>query len=89
MVKILYYNIDGDLQYETGLLNSQGIKNVELIEVKDKTGDKTFVEYARDMDGIVVGYEQITEKVMQQLPRLKNLVNAEVKNKLLDFTGCE
>ena len=36
MKKVLYFNIDDNLDYENSLLSEWGIDDVELVEVKDK-----------------------------------------------------
>lgn len=71
MRKVLYYNIDDNLDYENALLKEWGIDNLELVEVKDKEGKKSFVEYAYDFDGVVVEYQQMTKEIIESLPNLK------------------
>ncbi|WP_100486919.1 C-terminal binding protein [Sporolactobacillus pectinivorans] len=68
--RILYYNIDDSLDYERVLLTEWGIQNIELVEVRDD-GQKPFVDHARDADGVVVEYQQMTRKVIERLPKLK------------------
>ena len=69
--KVLYYNIDDNLDYENSLLKEWGVDNLELVEVKDKEGKKSFVEYAKDFDGVVVEYQQMTREIIESLPNLK------------------
>lgn len=69
--KVLYYNIDDNLDYENSLLEEWGIDNLELVEVKDKEGKKTFLEYAKGFDGVVVEYQQMTRDIIEALPDLK------------------
>ena len=69
--KVLYYNIDDNLDYENSLLEEWGIDNLELVEVKDKEGKKTFIEYAEGFDGVVVEYQQMTRDIIEALPDLK------------------
>lgn len=69
--KVLYYNIDDNLDYENSLLKEWGIDNLELVEVKDKEGKKTFIEYAEGFDGVVVEYQQMTRDIIESLPDLK------------------
>lgn len=73
MAKVLYFNIDDTLDYENSLLQEWGVKDLELIELKDKEYKKSFVEHVFDSkaDGLVVEYEQVTKEVMDQLPDLK------------------
>ncbi|NTV77753.1 MAG: C-terminal binding protein [Clostridiales bacterium] len=73
MAKVLYFNIDDTLEYENSLLQEWGVKDLELIELKDKEYKKSFVEHVFDSkaDGLVVEYEQVTKEVMDQLPDLK------------------
>ena len=73
MAKVLYFNIDDNLDYENALLKEWGIDDLELIEIKDKEYKKTFGEYVRDTgaNGLVVEYEQVTKEVMDMAPELK------------------
>lgn len=73
MAKVLYFNIDDNLDYENALLKEWGIDDLELIEIKDKEYKKTFGEYVRDTgaEGLVVEYEQVTKEVMDMAPELK------------------
>ncbi|MDN3954831.1 C-terminal binding protein [Sporolactobacillus laevolacticus] len=69
--KVLYYNIDDNLDYERGLLTQWGIEDLELVEIKDYDREKPFVVHARAVDGIVVEYQQLTREIIEQLPNLK------------------
>lgn len=73
MPKAVYFNIDDNLDYENSLLREWGVTDLELVEIKDKEGKKTFVGHlqAEEAEGLVVEYEQVTREVMEQLPRLK------------------
>lgn len=73
MAKVLYFNIDDNLDYENELLKEWGIDDLELIEIKDKEYKKSFGEYVRDSqaEGLVVEYEQVTKEVMDMAPELK------------------
>lgn len=73
MAKVLYFNIDDNLDYENELLKEWGVDNVELIEIKDKEYKKDFISHINDSgcDGLVVEYEQVTEEVMDKCPNLK------------------
>ena len=73
MAKVLYFNIDDNLDYENALLKEWGIDDLELIEIKDKEYKKTFGECVRDTgaEGLVVEYEQVTKEVMDMAPELK------------------
>lgn len=73
MAKVLYFNIDDNLDYENALLKEWGIDDLKLIEIKDKEYKKTFGEYVRDTgaEGLVVEYEQVTKEVMDMAPELK------------------
>lgn len=75
MAKVLYYNIDDNLDYENQLLTEWGISDMELIEVKDPKGAETFVSHINETgaDGIVVEYEEVTKEVMDQCPNLKQV----------------
>ncbi len=70
MSKVVYFNIDDNLDYENSLLKEWGITDVELVEIKDKKSGK-FTEYLQDADGLVVEYEQVTRDVMKACPKLK------------------
>ncbi|EST12689.1 C-terminal binding protein [Sporolactobacillus laevolacticus] len=69
--KVLYYNIDDNLDYERGLLTQWGIEDLELVEIKDYDREKPFVVHAREVDGVVVEYQQLTREIIEQLPNLK------------------
>jgi len=73
MAKVLYFNIDDNLDYENSLLKEWGIKDIDLIEIKDKEYKKDFISHVKDSeaDGLVVEYEQVTKEVLEQLPNLK------------------
>lgn len=73
MAKILYFNIDDNLDYENALLKEWGVEDLELIEIKDKEYKKTFGEYVRDTEaeGLVVEYDNVTREVMEMSPNLK------------------
>lgn len=73
MAKVLYFNIDDTLEYERALLEEWDIKDIELIEIKDKEYKKTFGEYVRDSgaEGLVVEYDKVTKEIMDMCPELK------------------
>ncbi len=73
MAKAVYFNIDDSLDYENSLLKEWGATDLELVEIKDKEGKKSFVQYLQEekADGLVVEYEKVTKEVMDQLPDLK------------------
>lgn len=73
MAKVLYFNIDDTLDYENELLKEWGVRDMELIEIKDKEYKKTFGEYVRDSgaEGLVVEYDKVTKEVMDMCPELK------------------
>lgn len=73
MAKAVYFNIDDNLDYENSLLKEWGVTDLELLEIKDKEGKKSFVQHLQDekADGLVVEYEKVTREVMEQLQDLK------------------
>ena len=73
MAKVLYFNIDDNLDYENALLKEWGVDDLELIEIKDKEYKKSFGEYVRDTgaEGLVVEYDKVTREVMDMSPELK------------------
>ncbi len=73
MAKAVYFNIDDNLDYENSLLKEWGITDLELVEIKDKESQKSFVEYLKEekAEGLVVEYEKITSEVLGSLPDLK------------------
>lgn len=70
MSKVVFFNIDDNLDYENSLLKEWGISDMELVEIKDKQSGK-FTEYLQDADGLVVEYEHITRDVLEKCPMLK------------------
>ena len=75
MAKVLYYNIDDNLDYENSLLKEWGITDIDLIEIKDPEGTKNFVSHINEVqaEGLVVEYEQVTSEVMDSCPTLKQV----------------
>ena len=73
MKKVLYFNIDDNLDYENSLLKEWKVDDVELIEIKDKEYKKSFGEYVRDSgaEGLVVEYDKVTRDVIEMSPKLK------------------
>ncbi|SFR55558.1 C-terminal binding protein [Anaeromicropila populeti] len=69
--KVIYYNIDDNLNFENTLLKEWEVEDIELIEIKNQSNEKSFVECVKEADGLVVEYEQITREVIEQLPNLK------------------
>lgn len=65
--RAVYYNIVDTLEYENCLLKKWGINNLELIDVKNKSGKVPFTECAAGADAIVVEYEPITREVVEKL----------------------
>ena len=53
MAKVLYFNIDDNLDYENSLLEEWGIKDIELIEKKDKEYKKSFLGSVLNNCGVV------------------------------------
>ena len=75
MAKVLYYNIDDNLDYENSLLKEWGISDIELIEIKDPKGTENFVSHINEVkaEGLVVEYESVTVEVMDSCPTLKQV----------------
>ncbi len=75
MAKVLYYNIDDNLDYENSLLKEWGISDIELIEIKDPKGTENFVSHINEVkaEGLVVEYESVTAEVMDSCPTLKQV----------------
>ncbi len=71
MAKVIYYNIDDNLDYENQLLQEWGIADIELIEIKDAERATAFTEAVQTADGLVVEYDQVTAERMEKLPNLK------------------
>ncbi|MDD9149692.1 C-terminal binding protein [Sporolactobacillus sp. CQH2019] len=67
--KVLYYHIDGHLDFENALLRKWGVADIDLVEA-EKTADN-MIEAARDADGLVVEYQPISREIIGRLPRLK------------------
>ncbi|PKQ30787.1 MAG: C-terminal binding protein [Actinobacteria bacterium HGW-Actinobacteria-2] len=73
--KVVYFNIDGDLDYERELLAEWGVADqIELIEVKaPDNAEDTFVTALTEAeaDGVVVEYYELGGAAMDRLPNLK------------------
>lgn len=71
MSKVIYYNIDDNLDYENQLLAEWGVHDLELIEKKDPERTIAFCDAVREADGLVVEYDTVTAERMSDLPNLK------------------
>jgi D-3-phosphoglycerate dehydrogenase / 2-oxoglutarate reductase len=71
--KVVYFNVDGGLDYENQLLEEWGVAGqLELIEAQAADNSPAaFIEAVADADGVVVEYFELTGEVMAQLPKLK------------------
>ena len=87
MAKVIYFNIDDNLDYENKLLREWNIKDIELAEIKDKSPGK-FAGYLADADGLVVEYEQVTREVIEQCPKLKCVSVQSIGYNNLDVKGA-
>lgn len=86
--KVLYYNIDDSLDYENSLLKEWGIDSMELVEIKDREGKKSFIEYAYDFDGVVVEYQQMTKEIIESLPNLKIITLQSIGYNNVDISAA-
>lgn len=70
---VVYFNISDTLDYERRLLADWGLSGaLTLVDVKAPDNEpSTFLEAARDADGVVVEYFELTGDVIARLPRLK------------------
>ncbi len=71
MAKVIYYNIDDNLDYENSLLKEWAISDIELVEIKDEKRSVPFVEAVSEADGLVVEYDKVTGDRIEELPNLK------------------
>ena len=71
--RVVYFNIDGGLDYENQLLAEWGVADkIELVGVTTPdNAEDTFVEAVADADGVLVEYFEVTRAVMERLPKLK------------------
>jgi D-3-phosphoglycerate dehydrogenase len=72
--KVVYYNIDGSLDFENGLLKEWGADDIELVDVKnggDRDKPEAFLDATKDADGVVVEYFQVTKDVLAQMKNTK------------------
>jgi D-3-phosphoglycerate dehydrogenase len=72
--KVVYYNMDGTLDFENSLLKEWGVGDIELIDVKngaDRDNPEAFLEAVKCADGVVVEYFQITEDVLSKMEHTK------------------
>ena len=90
MAKVLYYNIDDNLDYEKSLLEEWGVKDIELIEIKDSEGTKNFISHINEVqaEGLVVEYEQVTSEVMDNCPTLKQVSLQSIGFNNVDIAGA-
>ncbi|MCI1634651.1 C-terminal binding protein [Bifidobacterium sp.] len=73
LMHISYFNISGGLDYEQSLLESWHMEHlVELHSVTCETPDEeTFIAANQKADGVVVEYFNISDSIIDRLPRLK------------------
>lgn len=90
MSKVIYYNVDDNLDYENELLKKWGISDIELVEIKNdpKKDGKSFIDCVKDADGLIVEYEQITREVIEQLPNLKIVSLQSIGYNNVDVQAC-
>ncbi len=90
MTKVLYYNIDDNLDYENRMLKEWGITDIELIEIKDPEGTKNFVSHINEVqaEGLVVEYESVTREVMDACPSLKQVSLQSIGYNNVDITAA-
>jgi D-3-phosphoglycerate dehydrogenase len=72
--RVVYYDIDDTLDFESALLKEWGIDDIELVEVHNSDGrpePEAFWEVAGDADGVVVEYFRITRNVLAKMNNLK------------------
>ncbi|MDR2566734.1 MAG: C-terminal binding protein [Bifidobacteriaceae bacterium] len=71
--RVVYFNIDGGLDYENSLLRKWGHSGkLELVEAKASGGGpESFIEAAREADGAVVEYLSLDRAVLGALPSLR------------------
>lgn len=86
--RVLYYNIDDSLDYENSLLKEWDIDSLELVEVKDREGKKSFIEYAYDFDGVVVEYQKMTKEIIESLPNLKIITLQSIGYNNVDISAA-
>lgn len=85
--KMLYFNMVDfdDLGYEHSLLGS----NTDIeINIVNGVPDSEFVRYAADADGIAVDYTQVTDEIMDQLPRCQVIVRRGVGFDNIDLAAA-
>jgi D-3-phosphoglycerate dehydrogenase len=74
MSRVVYYNISGALDFENELLKKWGVKDLELIEVKngdDRDKPGAFLKAVEGCQGIVVEYFEVTRDVFSNLKGVK------------------
>ncbi|MDD6351051.1 MAG: C-terminal binding protein [Lachnospiraceae bacterium] len=73
MKNVLYYNTDGDLAYEKGLLKQWGVDDLALYEVKDPDQSIGLSESLHKIsaEGLVVIYDLVTEEIIKDNPSLQ------------------
>ncbi len=74
MSKVVYYNVDDTVDFENQKLKEWGISDIELVEFKngeDRDNPEAFLEAAKDADGVVVEFFQITADVLSKMKKTK------------------
>jgi D-3-phosphoglycerate dehydrogenase len=69
--KVIYYNIDDNLDYENSLLQKWRIEDIELIEMKNNDNSIPYTDLVKEAEGLVVEFEDVTKEDIGKLPNLK------------------
>lgn len=86
--KVVYYNIVDTLDYERSLLDQWKIRNLGLVEVHDKSGKRSFADYASDADGAVVEYETVSRDVLKKLKQCKIIALQSIGYNNIDLAAA-
>lgn len=86
--KVIYYNIDDNLDYENKLLKDWGVTDIDLVEIKNNDKEKSFIDCVKDAKGLVVEYEQVTREVIEQLKDLKVVSLQSIGYNNVDVNAC-
>ncbi|MFU0805036.1 MAG: C-terminal binding protein [Pseudoclavibacter caeni] len=88
--KVVYFNIEGGLDYEHELLEDWGVADdIELVDAhRPDNSDASFLDAAGGADGVVVEYYRVTRDVMLRMPSLKIVSVQSIGVNNIDIPGA-
>ncbi|WP_372881766.1 C-terminal binding protein [Psychromonas sp.] len=83
--KVIYYNMQGDLNYETQLLKEWNVDDLELIQV---TGNN-LIEDIKDAESLTLEYTSVGSEALKHLPNLKIIALQSIGFNEIDIPAAD